>query len=812
MLLFRQLIQLLTEPPANLVYHLLTLLTLQAIFAIAVSQWRRDRANQVAGRTALAAVAIFGLRLLLLGAGLALAASPDALRVAFPLVEQAVNTATVLLIVWALTPHPRQLPRLLDLLLVMGLLVIVAMVASFWPTWRAAAAADVVYTEMPQAAVWGIVQLAVLAGGFVGTLLHRQVRRTLAPWLLLLLAAAHLANALDLAPAAAVSTMPSTITYWIRLGHLVVFPLWAVLAYRQSLQPLLAAQVRASDAMLQTALRQAGETVAAADLPATVSQAVRMVDLLTHAPFVGVAYFTDDTGPLQLVSNRPQPGADAPRRWQIPIADWTALETAVTRQQPITLRTDGSGAGQLYRFYDMLGVSDLGGMQIEPLRGAERAHGLLLLGAGADDAAPHEQDLSISGALAAFVAQLLLRRQQTSPDAPAALVAVEPETAVSGHLILLEEERDKLREDVRILQNRITQAENRATESMKRAHHLAAVLEEMEHIQPDERVAALEAEIETLRESLVEAEEAMALASAGEGGLSTDWVMLTITRYSGQLEEAQAKIEALQSDLAQRESGPINPVLISLLQELRTPLTSIAGFTNLLLQESAGILGMKQRDFLQRVEANTERMESLLNQVMQFTDAAEQPPAPIDEQVDVREVLETAVSGIITQVREKRLQIDLNIADELPPLAVNRRDLHQILTNLLANACQASVDGSRIQVNLQADALKIAHTTGDEEEVIRFMQLSIADSGGGIPITDIGRVFAPQHSAAAPLLSGVGDTGAGLAVAHELTTTNGGRIWVDTEQGTGSTFTLLFPLLSGNGTSPENGRSQHDHA
>jgi signal transduction histidine kinase len=363
---------------------------------------------------------------------------------------------------------------------------------------------------------------------------------------------------------------------------------------------------------------------------------------------------------------------------------------------------------------------------------------------------------------------------------------------VSGRIIALEEERDQLLANLETANNRLLQAEARAATAVKRAEGLAATIGEMERLSHDERIEALTTEIETLRESLKEAEEAMALASAGEGGLSTDWVMLTITRYSGQLEEAQARIETLAAELARREQGPLDEVLISLVQELRTPMTSIAGYTALLLGETMGILGVRQREFLQRVQANTERMGTLLDQIVQLTAGQEQPARPEEAWVDVREVIETAVSAVITQIREKRLNLNLDVADDLPPLAVSRHALHQIVTNLLGNACQSSSSDGQIAVSAYAGTLA-AGRNGDGEH-IHFVHLAVSDSGGGITVENRPRVFDAQHRADSPLIAGIGDTGAGLAVARSLTLANGGRIWVDSELGIGSTFSVLFPV------------------
>jgi signal transduction histidine kinase len=296
---------------------------------------------------------------------------------------------------------------------------------------------------------------------------------------------------------------------------------------------------------------------------------------------------------------------------------------------------------------------------------------------------------------------------------------------------------------------------------------------------------------------LIEAEEAMALAAAGESGLSTEWVMLTITRYSGQLEEAQARIQSLEAELEQWESGPVNRVVASVAQELRTPMTSIAGYTDLLLGEKVGILGEAQRDFVQRIKANSERLETLLEQIVQMTTAREQTAltAQSRDKVNVQEVIEAAIGAIITQVREKKLYIDVDIGDALPPLHVNRSALSQIMTSLLGNACQSSSNNGRVLISAHTYVAPMAGDNGRTES-LEYLKMSVTDSGSGIGPGDRLRVFDPHHRADNPLISGVGDTGAALSVARSLTEENGGRIWVDSDLGVGSTFCTLFPIAS----------------
>jgi signal transduction histidine kinase len=482
------------------------------------------------------------------------------------------------------------------------------------------------------------------------------------------------------------------------------------------------------------------------------------------------------------------------------LADWEPFQKLVQTGKGAHLPLTGSGARQVYALYEALGIGALGGLVLEPLQSEEGVLGLLVLALPDGRIQWPTAQRAILPGLAKFITQAVVNRQPPPPppQEETAVVAmplpVEPDPAISGRLIALEEERERLVQNLETANNRLLQAETRAATATKRAQDLAAALEEIEMLSRDEKISALEEEIATLRESLIEAEEAMALASAGEGGLSTEWVMMTITRYSGQLEEAQSRIAKLETELAKRDRGTTDEILVSLIQELRTPMTSIGGFTDLMLGETLGILGVKQRDFLQRIQANTERMGGLLEQILQMTIVQEPQTTPEEEMVNVREVLETAVNGVVSHLRDKNLQLDLDIDQDLPALPVNRTALHQIFSNLLSNACLASGKNGRVVATAYAQS--IPDNKNNINELIRFIQINISDSGSGIQQQDLPLVFTAHYEAERPLIAGLGDTGAGLSMAYELTNTNGGRLWVESQLGNGSTFSLLFPIAA----------------
>jgi signal transduction histidine kinase len=226
-----------------------------------------------------------------------------------------------------------------------------------------------------------------------------------------------------------------------------------------------------------------------------------------------------------------------------------------------------------------------------------------------------------------------------------------------------------------------------------------------------------------------------------------------------------------------------NEVMASLAQELRTPMTSINGYTDLLLNESAGIVGAMQRQFLQRVKANIERMSGMLNDLIRVTAIDTEQFELEPEPVNFIEIIEEAIMGSSAQFRERNITLQLDLAEHLPPLHADRDSLYQIVSHLLANACQCSQTGTEVIVHADCKA-----------EAKDYLIVSVTDTGGGIDSADRQRVFSRRYRADNPLIQGLGDTGIGLSIAKTLVEAHGGRIWVDSEMGHGSTFSILLPV------------------
>ncbi len=266
--------------------------------------------------------------------------------------------------------------------------------------------------------------------------------------------------------------------------------------------------------------------------------------------------------------------------------------------------------------------------------------------------------------------------------------------------------------------------------------------------------------------------------------------LVDLARIPTTLSRSDQKMLELQLSTVKRLNDMESTELVnSIAQEFRQPLASIIGYTDLLLGESVGLLGAVQRKFVERVKASTERMGILLNELVQVISI---DGGTIDQtavSVDLKTVVDEALGNLEGQIGEKNIDLRVELPDRSMAVKVNQDALLQILENLLQNACLvAPADGW----------IRLIAIIEQEENAPGYIHISVTDQGGGIEKTDISRVFLRRYKMENPLIQGIGDTGVGLSIVKSLVELNKGRVWVDSREGAGATFSVLLPLAEEN--------------
>ncbi len=483
----QQAIELLSEPPGSVIYHLVTLFALQIVFAIAYSRWRKDPEDSQALRFIWASGAIFLGRMVLLIIGLINSNNPQQVAILMPPLEQAINTITISLIVWALIPHPQKAKRILDILLVSVIVISGILYLFFAQDWVNQIESGVTfYNETVQATVWTIMQIVILVLGFSYTLLKIGLQEMLPALIFLILifsSVANLFNQIEFVPT------DTNVTYFIRLGLMIALPLWAVYAYQYTIEPLLQSEssFMKSAGRYKNGLENAAEIISTSQNQARIVKSLKMTSELSEADFVALG-LVDRQNPFQMqfVTDMANGGTSEYKEFIINLNQQSAFTLALTQGNTIELLPEGIGARQLYDFYHDAKIEPKGSILIQPLSTDERRIGLLLVGAPSERKVWSKEIKELLPGLAKFLAQAIQNSQRPTelsiPVSARPEPREDPDTVPSAILIDqvrlhgLKAERDELQMALDKAKLETKQAQARALAAQKQARYLAAAL------------------------------------------------------------------------------------------------------------------------------------------------------------------------------------------------------------------------------------------------------------------------------------------------------------------------------------------------
>jgi signal transduction histidine kinase len=797
----QQFVQLLSQLPGSIVYHVVTLLAVQATLGMALWQRQRNPRDELAVRLIWATAGILAGRLIVIFAILLVNDPLEALATLPPL-ERAIDALTAALLVWALSPHPSNLPRLGDILLLITLIVIGFMYAVLAQEWMRPfedGTASGVYAGSTQAIIWDVFQLVLLGVGGLLIILKRQEQWHLRLAIIGALFFAHLAN---LFGGSELLSSDSNIAYWVRLGNLIAFPLLAALAYRHNLAQLLpdANSSQPTPGRMAEYLQIAGRVVAVENSKDAVREALAAAGDLIGAEFTALAMISTDTRELLAVSIGTKQakigvskGTDgAPERHTLLLSDWPAIRLSLHQLQPVELMPSGLGARQLNHLYQELGVAALGALLIEPLAVEDRELGVLLLAGPPDWQRWPSQQKRVTRAVADFLA-LAIGNARLKEEARKATISspVDANVEYAERLAELEHERDRALSRVASTAGRSRRDEPHLASETQRVGELTAALTAAKYVSGDGKVKALEDEVASLRKSLAAAERALSLATHDGADLSADWVTRTVTRYSGDLEDANERINHLETILVQTNELSAFELIGDHARQLRTPLTSLAGYTELLLGESLGFLGSKQKILLRRMKLNIETVARSLDRIAALS---RQGDGRLLRRAttDAREAIESATRAMETQFQARRLSLEISLADALPPVPSDNDAFFRIVVLLLRNACRVSSSGSRLM--LSARIVCIEESGPDKDTTAAsFLHLVITDAGAR-QTWELHAQSLESHHLKRNEEAALVEEANGLTEALWLIASHGGRTWVEQVSSSGCAFSVLLPI------------------
>jgi signal transduction histidine kinase len=222
--------------------------------------------------------------------------------------------------------------------------------------------------------------------------------------------------------------------------------------------------------------------------------------------------------------------------------------------------------------------------------------------------------------------------------------------------------------------------------------------------------------------------------------------------------------------------------------ELKQPMTSIKGYTDLLMKGMAGELSDTQHSLLETVRSNVDRMDVLVAELLDISRIESGRIRLEFGDVSVEQMIEEVLRTTRGQIESKQQTLEVDIQSDLPLVRGDRGRLVQVLTNLVSNAYKYTPEGGRIAVRAQrwSDGRE-----GEGED--GFVLCSVADTGIGISADDQERLFTKYFRADDPAVRSVPGTGLGLVITKSLVELHGGEIWIESELGKGSTFSFTVP-------------------
>lgn len=252
----------------------------------------------------------------------------------------------------------------------------------------------------------------------------------------------------------------------------------------------------------------------------------------------------------------------------------------------------------------------------------------------------------------------------------------------------------------------------------------------------------------------------------------------------------QATVTILNARIYKREQKTIEKLkeldkmkadfVASVSHELRSPLTAIKGYLDLVLEEEAGPINKQQKEFLGYVDKSSERLLNLIIDLLTVS-KIESAGLKMDKKVlSLNDVLKRAVKVMTPEVKEHDLKFKLDLKEKLPMSHADPNRLDEVVVNLISNAIKFSPKRSKIEVKSE---IKDGVVVG-----------SVKDYGIGISKSDRKQLFDKFFRSQNVISKNIKGTGLGLAIVKGIIEKHQGRVWVESELGKGSTFYFTLPI------------------
>ncbi|OHB41004.1 MAG: hypothetical protein A2069_06570 [Planctomycetes bacterium GWB2_41_19] len=220
--------------------------------------------------------------------------------------------------------------------------------------------------------------------------------------------------------------------------------------------------------------------------------------------------------------------------------------------------------------------------------------------------------------------------------------------------------------------------------------------------------------------------------------------------------------------------------LATMSHELRTPLNSIIGFAEVLKDEVVGTISAEQKEYLSDIHGSGQHLLNMINSILDLSKIEAGKLELHYEEFPVKEAINEVLNTIIGFSNKKGIRINTHIHEDVPSITVDKVKFKQIMFNLLSNAVKFTPENGRVTINASL--------------MNQHVQIAVSDTGIGIKSEDMDKIFEAFRQLDASYARHYEGTGLGLTLTKRLIELHGGKIWVISEFGKGSTFTFTLPI------------------
>lgn len=226
--------------------------------------------------------------------------------------------------------------------------------------------------------------------------------------------------------------------------------------------------------------------------------------------------------------------------------------------------------------------------------------------------------------------------------------------------------------------------------------------------------------------------------------------------------------------------------------QLRTPLSTISWYVEMLLSGDVGTLNKDQQEYLQQVYDSNRRMTELVNALLNVSRLELGTFAVEVEVTNIIEMAQSVVDELTPRIAEKKLSFAADFADDVPAIKVDPRLMRMVFQNLLTNAVKYTPEGGTVSISV---ALHNVHQNGKGSKKDDSIIIVVQDSGYGIPKSQQSKIFTKLFRADNVKEKDTEGTGLGLYIIKSIVDHSQGRIWFESEEDKGTTFYVTLPVI-----------------